>query len=802
MSCIKLKTINGIEIPLKDIKIKTNIYNHVAHFTITQLYHNDEENPIEAFYTFPTPSNASVFNFAAKIDTKLIKTILKEKEEARNDYNKAISDGNGAYLMERISGDVFSVSLGNIQPNTKIEIIIEYIVELRTEIDASQLRINFPLTIMPKYASINNITNEASIQSKLVNPEKVVNKPYDLTIYGTVVMTDGIASIDSKTCKIKLFDMKETSLQFEIDNLENLNEDIIFTIKRNIPTSSCLTQKSTNLQLTNEIFRHATMVNIVPKFDDISEVNPNDVHYTILLDKSGSMSGSDIRNCKEGAKLFLLSLPQGSSFDVYQFDDKFEKFKPKLNDNSNNILEAIGWIDKIECGGGTELKAVLEDVYDSIKQTNKRGMILLLSDGGISDTNAVLKLAKKNRGTSIFTIGIGQSVSQNLIQGLADTSNGKAEFVNSGTDQIKEKILAQLHKAQTSFRKDHKDNGIQIIVDGPYKIVPEIIPTLYENDINTFFIFSENPLKSVTYTQTFDTHSLNTNVSLNTLDNDSYPIHRMAGIKTIDSLANNPIGSQIEHLKSDPYKNAIIETSLNLGILSNYTSFIGVEIREDVDKTTQECILREVPLQLQKKYSGGAAGGLFQLSGNYGPTGACGVGVTGMKGDTGSCGPSLFDVNKYLPSKVNDDWFEVQSKSISFKNRQLINISKSIGTNTIGTSLKGASHDLRGAPECPKFVNIRFQSSYDSGGTGHNSGESQKCPKYVNNIQTSATIDNLPTYINIGNFLTAISVGLLPFSDKLKVNDFILVIGEGTHDGVYKILNIGSIIEKWILEKI
>jgi len=575
--------------------------------------------------------------------------------------------------------------------------------------------------------------------------------------------------------------MKETSLQFEIDNLENLNEDIIFTIKRNIPSSSCLIQKATNLQLTNEIFRHATMVNIVPKFDDISEVNPNDVHYTILLDKSGSMSGSDIRNCKEGAQLFLLSLPQGSSFDVYQFNDKFEKFKPKLNDNSNNIFEAIGWIDKIECGGGTELKAVLEDVYDSIKQTGKRGMILLLSDGGISDTDAVLKLAKRNRGTSIFTIGIGQSVSQNLIQGLADTSNGKAEFVNSGTDQIKEKILAQLHKAQTSFRKDHKDNGIQIIVDGPYKIIPETIPTLYENDINTFFIFSENPLKSVTYTQTFDTHSLNTNISLNTLDNDSYPIHRMAGIKTIDSLANNPIGSQIEHLKSDPYKNTIIETSLNLGILSNYTSFIGVEIREDVDKTTQECILREIPLQLQKKYScGGAAGGLFQLSGNYGPTGTCGS--IGMKGDTGSCGPSSFDVNKCLPSEIDDTWFEDQSKSISVKNRHLINITKPIGINTIGSSLKGAT--------------------YDSGGTGHDSEESQKCPKYVNNIQTSATIDNLPTYINIGNFLTAISVGVLPFSDKLKVNDFVLIVGEGTYDGVYKVLNLGSIIEKWILEKI
>lgn len=74
-------------------------------------------------------------------------------------------------------------------------------------------------------------------------------------------------------------------------------------------------------------------------------------------------------------------------------------------------------------------------------------------------------------------------------------------------------------------------------------------------------------------------------------------------------------------------------------------------------------------------------------------------------GSNQNCEPAdLFDVDKYLPQEVNDDFFEVIPEPISVKNRHLINISQPIGINTIGTSLKNASWDIRGAPSCPKYV--------------------------------------------------------------------------------------------------
>lgn len=817
---IELKTATKKNILLNNVDIDININNHVAQFTLVQSYHNTEIVPTEIFYIFPTPTGASVFNFSAKVGDKLIKTILKEKVQARQDYNNAISEGNGGFLMERVMGDVFNVSLGNVQPDAKIEIIIKYMVELKIEIDASRLRLNIPLTMMPRYVSNINTTQNMIVNGTLVNPEKISEKPYNLSICGNINMPDGIVSIDSKTCGIKLSNMGEKSLKFEINNLENLNEDVIISIKRNIPKSLCLGTSATNLQLTNEIFRYATMVNIIPKFDDIPNVNLEEVHYTIVMDKSGSMQGSDMENCKQGAKIFLLSLPMGASFDIYTFNHSFEKFKP-VNE-LNKLADAIKWIEQITSNGGTELNAVLEDVYASIKQTGKKGTVLLLSDGGISDTNTVLKLVKQNNNVSMYTIGIGSSVSSDLIQGLADMGNGKAEFVGSNTTEVQAKIVCQLKRMQASLSKHHGDNKIQIIVDGPYKMVPEIIPTLYENDINTFYIFSENKPKSVTYTQLFDTYTLTSNIQINNLDGDeSYPIHRIAGIKYIDNLNSNPIGSQIPHLARDTNKDSIIEASLNLGILSNYTAFVGVEVREEIDKTTQKCKLVEIPLQIAKKYGS-------------------------LVGATGACGYTS-----------NGQW----------------------GVNTVGSSFKNATYDLRGTATCPPYISNPFSNNYvnnscntsnvfmaqssvndlrsgnmpkinyshnnffESSSTNYSSkNESMfnvdKClpsdvdddwfdVKPVNPIIASLfipnikpinenilknviqnkifniilTIETLPACSMIGNLLTSDYAGLLQFSEKLDIEDYIK-INDGKHNGIYKIWNLGSAYEKWVLEKV
>jgi hypothetical protein len=81
----------------------------------------------------------------------------------------------------------------------------------------------------------------------------------------------------------------------------------------------------------------------------------------------------------------------------------------------------------------------------------------------------------------------------------------------------------------------------------------------------------------------------------------------------------------------------------------------------------------------------------------------------------------LFKVDKLLPQEANPDWFEVMPEPIKVKNRHLINVTRPVGINTIGSSLKVPNYDLRPSPACPKFVvspwnNSSFNPSLESKG--------------------------------------------------------------------------------------
>lgn len=73
-----------------------------------------------------------------------------------------------------------------------------------------------------------------------------------------------------------------------------------------------------------------------------------------------------------------------------------------------------------------------------------------------------------------------------------------------------------------------------------------------------------------------------------------------------------------------------------------------------------------------------------------------------------------FNAEALLPKEKHKDWFDDPYESTSVKNTHLINIYRPIGINTISTTLKNASHDIRGTPSNPKFSTSPWlNSSYE-----------------------------------------------------------------------------------------
>lgn len=70
--------------------------------------------------------------------------------------------------------------------------------------------------------------------------------------------------------------------------------------------------------------------------------------------------------------------------------------------------------------GGTEIYHVLSAVLQEKPQEGYPRHLFLLTDGGVSNTEGVIKMVKKNiKYSRVHSIGIGNGASYNLIQGCA-----------------------------------------------------------------------------------------------------------------------------------------------------------------------------------------------------------------------------------------------------------------------------------------------------------------------------------------------------------------------------------------------
>lgn len=74
-------------------------------------------------------------------------------------------------------------------------------------------------------------------------------------------------------------------------------------------------------------------------------------------------------------------------------------------------------------------------------------------------------------------------------------------------------------------------------------------------------------------------------------------------------------------------------------------------------------------------------------------------------GDRKDTEKDKYNINSFLPQEEEKDWFET-IETVDVKNSHLINIYRPIGVNTIGSTQKNATYDIRGTDKavCPKYV--------------------------------------------------------------------------------------------------
>jgi len=89
-------------LPLKSTQVDVRISGVIADVTVTQHYRNEGQRAIEARYVFPGSTRAAVYGMNVRLADRLITAKIREKQQARIDYEQAKTEGKTAALLEEL----------------------------------------------------------------------------------------------------------------------------------------------------------------------------------------------------------------------------------------------------------------------------------------------------------------------------------------------------------------------------------------------------------------------------------------------------------------------------------------------------------------------------------------------------------------------------------------------------------------------------------------------------------------------------------------------------------------------------
>ncbi len=162
------------------------------------------------------------------------------------------------------------------------------------------------------------------------------------------------------------------------------------------------------------------------------------VNVSLVIDRSGSMTGAKIEQAKEAAILALSRLSPQDRVSVIAFDHRVEVVVPA--GPFEDFAEMKRRIDAIGPGGQTAIYAAVRQAGQSVGEAaapDRISRVILMSDGqanvGPSSPAELEMLGRElgSHGISVTTIGLGLDYSEELMTRLALASDGNHAFVEN-----------------------------------------------------------------------------------------------------------------------------------------------------------------------------------------------------------------------------------------------------------------------------------------------------------------------------------------------------------------------------------
>ncbi|KAM9487332.1 protein mono-ADP-ribosyltransferase PARP4 [Clarias gariepinus] len=566
---------NGQTLPLQAVHVRCKLMDLLSQVIIFQTYTNNSSFPIEAKYVFPLEETAAVCGFEAFINGKHVIGKVKEKEQARKEYKQAIEKGHGAYLMDQDAPDVFTISVGNLPPGATVLIKVTFITEL--VVRAGTIVFSLPGSVAPwQQSSALNQRTQTTVEKVCVNE---LQPEGEFSLCMSVEMPYEIINLEcSHQIKIKRTDCKAVVSTLPDQMLSTDGFWFSFSLFQ-IHMPRMWVEKHP------EKDTEACMLVFYPQFES-SDVSGSDVSdVIIMLDTSESMRGDGMLNARRIALKVLNSLDRSLRVNIISFGSDYKEAFPSASLLEEVFDEAKKFIMTLApVGGSTELWRPLRTL-NLLPPSRGIRNVLLISDGHVQNQPQTLQLVRNNvRHTRLFTCGLNPTANRYMLRALAQAGGGTYEFFDTKTKHTwAEKVNSQVRCMLAPGCSSVAVKWQQFNPTAPSPVqAPSQLHALF-NDCHTLVYGFVPHCTRATLFGDLSGKEIETMVSTTELQKTKGTfLHKLTARAVIRDFEDGSLGcSEAEHEgKKAELKSYIIELSKEFSILSQFTSFVAIEERD------------------------------------------------------------------------------------------------------------------------------------------------------------------------------------------------------------------------------
>lgn len=419
---------DGVEpFALESTQVKANVSGVVADVTVEQTYRNGGTVPIDARYVFPASTRSAVHAMQFTLGNKRVVAKIKERDQAKRDYEDAARSGKTASLLEQERPNVFTMSVANILPGDRVVVQLSY-SELLVPTDGVYQFV-YPTVVGPRYKDASPPNLDGS-DGFVASPYLRLGDVPPTTFSIDVAVSTGvpIAQMRCNTHQVDIAWEDKSMARVQLAPHQGFggNRDFILDYKL----------AGQQIQSGLLLYEGPTENHFLLMMQPPARVKAGDIparEYVFVLDVSGSMYGFPLDTAKALISDLIGHLRPTDTFNVLLFSGDARLMAPQsVPATAENVERAIRVINAERGGGGTELLAALQQVAEIPRGDHVSRSVIVMTDGYIAQERGAFELIAQNLDrTNVFAFGIGSSVNRYLIDGLARVGQGEPFIVTS-----------------------------------------------------------------------------------------------------------------------------------------------------------------------------------------------------------------------------------------------------------------------------------------------------------------------------------------------------------------------------------